>query len=228
MKIDCQQRNFQKELDRIIEKEERDGRVPTLLLHSCCAPCSSYCLEYLSRHFAITDYYYNPNITEKAEYDHRIVEIKRLIGDQPHLHQVKFEEGPYEPDRFWEISKGYEACPEGTDRCRRCFTLRLQKACRYAAEQGFEYVTTTLTISPMKDEKLLNEIGEAAVRNLRQEGYAVKWLPSNFKKKGGYQRSVELSEEYQLYRQDYCGCVFSKRRDYVKLGRNSRINTVKQ
>ncbi len=208
-------RNYQKELEKLISRHEQNNEVPTLLLHSCCAPCSSYCLEYLSEHFQITDYYYNPNITEVKEYEHRVREMERLIQEQPHKYEVKFINGPYEPEKFKEAAKGYELCPEGTERCARCFELRLQKSCEYAAAHHFDYVTTTLTISPLKDEKVLNEIGERCAKEA-----GVQWLPSNFKKKGGYQRSTELSREYDLYRQDYCGCVFSKRRDYAKLKNN--------
>lgn len=215
------QRNYQRELDQIIEQNKKEGRVPTLLLHSCCAPCSSYCLEYLSSYFRITDFYYNPNITEKAEYEHRTKELQRLIREQPHRYEVGFKEGPYEPELFFETVKGYEQCPEGTERCSRCFQLRLKKACEAAVSENCEYVTTTLTISPMKDEEVLNQIGEQCVMAVnREHDSSLKWLPSNFKKKGGYQRSTVLSNEYKLYRQNYCGCVFSKRHDYVKLKNN--------
>ncbi len=216
-----QQRNYQKELDGILSRLEQEQNVPKLLLHSCCAPCSSYCLEYLSDYFEITDYYYNPNITEEEEYRHRVREMERLVREQPHRYPVSFVNGPYEPERFQDAVKGYERCPEGTGRCTICFTLRLSEACRYAAEHGFDFVTTTLTISPMKDEALLNEIGERCAAEA-----GTVWLPSNFKKKGGYQRSTELSRKYDLYRQDYCGCVFSKRRDYVKLKRNHADTSV--
>lgn len=211
-------RNYQRELDRIISENEKVGRVPTLLLHSCCAPCSSYCLEYLSDHFRITDFYYNPNITDQTEYEHRTEELERLIREQPHKYEVTFAEGPYEPKLFFETVKGYERCPEGTQRCALCFGLRLKKSCLYAASHHFDYVTTTLTISPMKDADVLNSIGERCTDDVNRElSASLKWLPSNFKKKGGYQRSTELSGQYHLYRQNYCGCVFSKRHDYVKL-----------
>lgn len=214
-------RNYQRELDSIIKENESEGRIPTLLLHSCCAPCSSYCLEYLSDYFSITDYYYNPNITDRTEYEHRTAELARLIREQPHRYEVKFAEGTYEPDLFMQSVKGYEACPEGTERCSICFALRLKKACEKAVELQTDYVTTTLTISPMKDENVLNTIGEQCVRDANEKyGSTLRWLPSNFKKKGGYQRSTELSRQYGLYRQNYCGCVFSKRHDYVKLKGN--------
>lgn len=218
-------RNYQKELDQIIQKNEKENVVPTLLLHSCCAPCSSYCLEYLSDHFSITDFYYNPNITDRTEYEHRTLELARLIREQPHKYEVKFMEGPYEPEVFFKTVKGYESCPEGTDRCARCFALRLEKSADLAAMRHFDYVTTTLTISPMKDAEVLNSIGEEAVSRANQKYDAdLRWLPSNFKKKGGYKRSTELSAIYHLYRQNYCGCVFSKRHDYVKL-KNHHENT---
>ncbi len=192
--------NYQKELDKVIAG--LGDRRPTLLLHACCGPCSSYCLEYLSQYFDITVYYYNPNITDEEEYRHRVTELERLIREFP---GVKFEEGPYDRESFYEIAKGLEDVPEGGERCRRCFELRLSRAVRRAAEGGFDYVTTTLSISPMKNAALLNEIGkrEAAA-------CGADWLPGDFKKKGGYQRSVELSARYGLYRQDYCGCEYSK------------------
>ena len=198
--------NYQIELEKIIKENENNGIVPTLLLHSCCAPCSSYCLEYLASYFRITDFYYNPNITEEEEYRKRETELARLIEEQPHLHKVAFLRGNYEPEKFFEISSGLENCPEGGERCFRCYALRLRETARIAAEKGFDYFTTTLTISPLKNAQKLNQIG----LELASE-YGVKWLPSDFKKKNGYLRSIELSKEYGLYRQDYCGCVYSVR-----------------
>ena len=195
-----------KELDKIISAHEKAGEVPSVFLHSCCAPCSSYCLEYLSRYFNITDFYYNPNITDEAEYRKREEELAKLIREQPHLHEVQFVRGKYEPDRFFEIARGLEDCPEGGERCFRCYELRLSETARMAAQGGFDYFTTTLTISPLKNAQKLNEIGMRLA-----EAYGVKWLPSDFKKKSGYLRSIELSKEYGLYRQDYCGCVYSMR-----------------
>ncbi len=200
------QRNYQKELDRLITglKERR----PSLLLHSCCAPCSSYVFSYLPHYFDVTDYFYNPNITSPEEYEMRREEIKRLIREMPDTQSVKFVEATYDPQEFFEAVKGLEQCPEGGERCAACFRLRLRKSAAYAAEHGFEYLTTTLTISPLKNAALLNRIGEEAAAE-----YRVKWLPSDFKKKNGYRKSTELSETYHLYRQNYCGCVFSKRQD---------------
>ncbi len=206
--------NYQKELDRIIERESAAGHVPTLLLHSCCAPCSSYCFEYLAQYFSITDFFYNPNITERNEYRKRIEEIRRLIEEQPHLHKINFVEGRYDPAEFFEMARGYEDCPEGGERCFRCYELRIREAADVARRGGFDYFTTTLTISPLKNAQKLNEIGFRVA-----EETGTRWLPSDFKKKGGYQRSIELSREYDLYRQDYCGCVFSKRRDLTIPGK---------
>lgn len=246
-------KNYQKELDKIIEKlsacrrtdeeEEKAFRMPSLLLHACCAPCSSYCLEYLRQYFDLTVFYYNPNITQDEEYSKRVEEEKRLIealnaqtyvdarqrtgedaseregksggGDEGSLLlreqvpeeycRIKIIEGTYEPARFYEIAKGLEQCPEGGERCFRCYEMRLRESAKVAAKQHFDYFTTTLTISPLKNAAKLNEIGERL-----GEEYGVAFLPSDFKKKNGYRRSIELSKEYHLYRQDYCGCVYSR------------------
>ena len=202
--------NYQKMLEETIAKNQREERVPSLLLHSCCAPCSSYCLEYLSQYFKITVFYYNPNISFGEEYRHRVEELKRLVEelneDAAGGNPIELEEGPYEPERFFEAVKGMEDCPEGGERCFVCYELRLREAAKRAAEGGYDFFTTTLTISPLKNAQKLNEIGQRL-----GEEYGVACLPSDFKKKGGYQRSIELSREHDLYRQDYCGCVFSKR-----------------
>lgn len=216
-------RNYQKELDKIIEG--LPAKPPRLFLHSCCAPCSSYVLEYLRPFFEITVFYYNPNISMDEEYRKRVEEQKRLIaayneqlareaaagqieGEQKLMsaYPIMIVEGDYEPDRFFEIAKGLEHCPEGGERCFACYELRLRKTSQKAAEGRFDYFTTTLTISPLKNTEKLNEIGE----ELAEES-GVKWLPSDFKKRGGYQRSIELSKEYDLYRQNYCGCIYSVR-----------------
>lgn len=234
-------RNYQKELDNIIE--EIKGRMsdleaqepPRLLLHSCCAPCSSYVLEYLRCFFRITVFYYNPNISMEPEYVKRVEEQKRLIAaynanlkqglvSQAELEQdghtesqlrmaneagmaypIEIIEGDYEPELFFETVKGLEECPEGGERCFACYELRLRKTSQVAKCGNFDYFTTTLTISPLKNAPKLNEIGERLAGEC-----GIKWLPSDFKKKGGYQRSIELSKEYELYRQNYCGCVYSK------------------
>ena len=177
-----------------------------MLLHSCCAPCSSYCLEYLSRYFKITVLYYNPNLYPAEEYERRVAEQQKLIAALPVKNKVSLVEIKGEPEEFYSAVKGLEKVREGGERCFACFKLRLEKAAEYAKEHSFDFFTTTLTISPLKNAAKLNEIGEAA-----GEKFKVRHLPSDFKKKDGYKRSVELSKIYELYRQDYCGCVFSKR-----------------
>lgn len=195
--------NYQKLLDKIIDN--LDGRVPKLLVHSCCAPCSSYVLEYLSNYFDITVLYYNPNIYPYEEYEFRKKEQKRLISEKKWVNKVEFMDCDYENDRFNISVKGHEKDKEGGDRCEICFELRLEKTVQIAKEYGFEYFVTTLSISPLKNAELLNNIGEKLGNK-----YGVSYLLSDFKKRGGYQRSVELSKEYSLYRQNYCGCVYSR------------------
>lgn len=199
-------RNYQKELEKIIEENRKSNKVPRLFLHSCCAPCSSYVLEYLSNYFSITVFFYNPNISPKEEYEKRVEEIRRLIREMKFIHPVELIEGRYEPEKFFDMAKGLEEVPEGGERCFKCYRLRMEEAVKLAKEGGYDYFTTTLTISPLKNAGKLNEIGEEL-----SEIYEVLHLPSDFKKKNGYKRSIELSHEYDLYRQNYCGCVFSKR-----------------
>ena len=198
--------NYQKNLDKIIENIEKSGETPTLFLHSCCAPCSSYVLEYLSEYFKITIFYYNPNIYPEEEYLKRVAEQKRLISQLPSKNKVDFEEIGYDSSEFFNAVKGLENIPEGGERCFACYRLRLEKTAKLAAEKGFDYFTTTLSISPYKNAQKLNEISAEL-----GEIYKVKALPADFKKKEGYKRSIELSAEYNLYRQNYCGCVFSQR-----------------
>lgn len=198
--------NYQKQLDKIIYEIQNNSKTPTLLLHSCCAPCSSYVLEYLSQYFKITVFYYNPNISPKEEYIKRVEEQKRLISQLPVKNPVDFIEGDYEPQDFYDIAKGLEQVPEGGERCFNCYKLRLEKTAKLAYDLNMDYFTTTLSISPYKNALKLNEIAEEL-----SEIYSVKKLPSDFKKKEGYKRSIQLSKEYDLYRQDYCGCIFSKR-----------------
>ncbi len=197
--------NYQKLLDVTIEKEVQQNRTPTLLLHSCCAPCSSYVIEYLSQYFSITVFYYNPNIAPAEEYQYRVSEQKRLISVMPVKNKVSFLEGDYVPQEFYRVCKGLEQEKEGGKRCEQCFYLRLSRTAQTAKEQYFDYFTTTLTISPLKNAVLINTIGQ----QLSQD-FGVPYLFSDFKKKEGYKRSIVLSKEYQLYRQNYCGCIFSK------------------
>lgn len=258
-------RNYQKELDKVINRisgktggrtaDEDQIQPPRLFLHSCCAPCSSYVLEYLRVYFRITVFYYNPNISMQEEYRKRAAEQKRLImaynaeaerqeqagaysagtgrqeqtgvysaetkqREQTGVHNaeagetdaghrvypIEIVEGDYEPERFLEMAKGQEQCPEGGARCFDCYEMRLRKTAELALSGGYDYFTTTLSISPLKNAAKLNEIGERLA-----EEYGVDWLPSDFKKRGGYQRSIVLSKEYDLYRQDYCGCIYSRR-----------------
>ena len=198
--------NYQKELEKLIEQHEKEGKVPRLFLHACCAPCSSYVLEYLSRFFSVTVFFYNPNISPKEEYEKRVAEIRRLISEMEFLHPVDLVEGAYRPEDFYAMAKGLEDVPEGGERCFKCYRLRMEAAAKLAQEGGYDYFTTTLSISPLKNAQKLNEIGIRL-----GEEYGVPYLKSDFKKKNGYKRSVELSAQHHLYRQNYCGCVFSKR-----------------
>ena len=211
--------NYQKELEKLLnrlgQEREKGAQAPTLFLHSCCAPCSSYVLEYLCGWFRITVFYYNPNISEDGEYRRRVVEQKRLIeiyNREGRGYPILIEEGDYEPGVFFEAAAGLEDCPEGGERCFKCYDLRLRETAKRAKAGGYDFFGTTLTISPLKNAQKLNEIGDALA-----EEYKVAWLPSDFKKKDGYKRSVELSAEYGLYRQDYCGCAYSKAERCKKL-----------
>ena len=202
--------NYQKELDKIIDKIKVDSKnenfkKPTLLLHACCAPCSSYCIEYLEPFFDITLYFYNPNIVSENEYSKRASELIRLVEEMKLSRSVSVIVNEYDNNEFYNIAKGLEKEPERGKRCRECFVLRLDNTASYASNNKFDYFTTTLTISPHKDAKLINELGMIIA-----EKYNIKYLYSDFKKKNGYKRSIELSKEYDLYRQDFCGCIYSK------------------
>lgn len=200
--------NYQKKTDEIIEKERKADRLPSLLLHCCCAPCSSYTLEYLSHFFSITVFYYNPNISPESEYQKRKAELLRLIGEMPFENRVQFLDCGYDSSEFYNIARGLENCPEGGERCFKCYALRLERTAKLAAEKDFDYFCTTLSISPLKNAAKINEIGYEI-----GEKYGAEWLPSDFKKREGYKRSIELSREYNLYRQNFCGCIYSKREE---------------
>ena len=211
-----QKKNYQKELEKIIASLDAPKKV---FLHSCCAPCSSYCMEYLRQYFDVTVFYYNPNIMNEEEYRKRVAEQQRLIDAYNQmdaatdnvikkLRKIAFVEGNYDVDRYLECIKGLEDCKEGGSRCGKCFELRLRETARVAKELRMDCFTTTLTISPLKNAQLINQIG-----NRIGEEMGIAFLPSDFKKNNGYLRSIELSKEYNLYRQDYCGCDFSKRKD---------------
>ncbi len=199
--------NYQKKLDEVINALQ--DRRPKLLLHACCAPCSSYVLEYLTKYFDITLYFYNPNIYPESEYHFRADELKRLVADMKLQTDVIVEE--YDNESFDKLANAYADMPEGSVRCFNCYSLRLEKSVIYAKENGFDFVTTTLTISPHKNAEKLNEIGSVLA-----EKYGVKYLFSDFKKKNGYKRSCELSAQYGLYRQNYCGCKYSKQNSFKK------------
>ncbi|MDD6039148.1 MAG: epoxyqueuosine reductase QueH [bacterium] len=196
--------NYQRMLDQTIDDITAQGIVPRLLLHSCCAPCSSYVLEYLSQFFSITVFYYNPNIYPPEEYALRVAEQSAFIEKLPVRHRVSFIEGVYDTTRFYEVAKGFETEPECGERCYKCYELRLAEAGKLAKEKNFDYFTTTLSISPLKNAEKLNEIGGRIGEQL-----GINYLYSDFKKKNGYQRSTQLSKEYDMYRQNYCGCVYS-------------------
>ena len=195
--------NYSNLLENKIAEIKAKGEKPRLLLHACCAPCSSYVLEYLNEHFDITLYFYNPNISPKEEYVFRQAELIRLVGEMGLPITVVSEK--YSPEEFFEVSKGLEKEPEGGERCFKCYRLRLLKTAEYAKKNGFQFFTTTLSISPYKNAEKLNEIGGEL-----GEKFEIDYLYSDFKKKNGYKRSIELSKQYNLYRQDYCGCIFSK------------------
>ena len=198
--------NYSLKTEEIIKNNKREQIMPSLLLHACCAPCSSACLEYLNENFNITIFYYNPNISPKEELEKRLNEEKRLVAEMPLSGEIKVIDGEYNYDEFLETVKGLEGVPEGGERCFRCYRLRLEKTAALAKEKGFDYFCTTLSISPLKNSQKINEIGESVAKD-----YGVKWLPSDFKKKNGYKRSIELSRQYGLYRQNFCGCVFSEK-----------------
>ncbi len=195
--------NYQKELEKIISQTK--DKALKLLLHTCCAPCSSYCIEYLSQYFEITVLYYNPNIYPETEYIKRKNEQKRLIAEMQTKYPVTLLDCDFESEKFYDMAKGLENAREGGERCFKCYALRLEKTALEAKNKGFDYFTTSLTISPLKNAQKINEIGHELA-----EKYGVNWLPSDFKKKEGYKRSIELSKEYNLYRQNYCGCVYSQ------------------
>ncbi len=202
---DSMKENYQLKLDQILKEIEDGKKTPTLLLHSCCGPCSSYTLEYLSNYFKITVFYYNPNISPNMEFEKRFEEQKRLIENLPTKYPVSLIKGDYDPNVFFDLAKGLEKEPEGGKRCFKCYKMRMEECAKVAKEKGFDYFTTTLSISPYKNATWINEIGEEL-----EKQYSIKYLYADLKKKNGYKRSIELSRQYQLYRQNYCGCVYSK------------------
>ena len=198
--------NYQKILDLKLKEIKNSRTIPTLLLHACCAPCSSYVLEYLSNYFKITIYYYNPNIHPENEYKRRIEELKKFLTEFKTTNKVNLIEASYIPNEYFNAVKGLEDLGEKSNRCYECYKLRMNEAAKYAKENNYDYFTTTLSISPYKISSWINEIGEEL-----QNKYNINYLYADFKKKNGYKRSLELSKKYNLYRQDYCGCIYSKR-----------------
>ncbi len=197
--------NYQRRMEQLLEKLEAAERRPRLLLHACCAPCSTQCLAVLSRYFDITLYFYNPNIAPESEYRVRLEELRRLVREMPLDGPVQLVEGPYDTDRFEALARGHEQDPEPGERCRRCYALRLDAAARAAAEGGYDWFCSTLSVGRRKNAEWLNELGEQAAKRA-----GVPWLPSDFKKKGGADATVVYAEQYGLYRQNYCGCIYSK------------------
>ena len=204
--------NYQLITDEILEEVQKLDKKPKLLLHACCAPCSSYVLEYLNDYFDITVFYFNPNIYPIEEYTRRLKELEKFIHDAKYIKNVKLIQSDYNPDDYYKAVKGLEELGERSNRCYKCYEFRMNKAALYGKENNFDYFTTTLSISPYKNAEWINEIG----KNLENK-FNIKYLYSDFKKRNGYKRSLELSKEYKLYRQDYCGCVFSKETSVRKL-----------
>lgn len=198
--------NYDRMGTEILARSAQSSKHPTLLLHSCCAPCSSAALERLCESCAITVLYYNPNIFPPQEFEKRLTEQQRFLSALPY--RIGFLESEYRPETFFDAVRGLEHAPEGGERCKICFRLRLEHCARLASENGFDFFTTTLTLSPLKDAQLLNRLGIEAGKK-----YGVPFFPSDFKKRNGYLRSIELSKQYGLYRQNYCGCVYSRRSD---------------
>lgn len=199
-------RNFQREMDKLLENMKNSGQVKKLFLHCCCAPCSSYVLEYLSNYFQITAFFYNPNIDTDEEYSYRQRELIRFIKEKTFENSVEIVSGDYRPEKFEDIAKGYEDCKEGGARCMRCFDLRLRETAKLAKEYNADFFATTLTVSPLKNAQAINAIGEKIGKE-----FEIEYLPSDFKKKNGYKRTIELSREFDLYRQNFCGCSYSKK-----------------
>lgn len=214
------QRNVQRELDELMARCAAEGVRPSLLLHVCCAVCASSVLEYLYDRFAITIAYYNPNITEEREYRYRYAELRRYVAERG-MDAIRFVEVAYDPEAFFALAQGREEDPEGGGRCSLCFTQRLRYTAALARDGAFDYFATTLTVSPLKNAAVINAIGERIGEEL-----GVRYLPSDFKKKNGYQRSIALSKEYHLYRQNFCGCVFSEKEAQLRAEAKAAENSL--
>lgn len=215
--------NYHLKMLEMINEYCDEQKVPKLLLHSCCAPCSSYCLEVLSQYFSVTVFYYNPNIYPPEEYEMRVEEQARFVKEFPAKYPITFVEGAYDTARFYEMAKGMEQLKEGGERCFACYELRLRESAEYAKQHGYDFFTTTLSISPLKNAEKLNEIGKQL-----EEEYGIKYLYSDFKKQNGYKRSTEISNEYDMYRQYYCGCVYSKKQRDDEIAAREKIDTERE
>lgn len=215
--------NYHLKMLEMINEYCDEQKAPKLLLHSCCAPCSSYCLEVLSQYFSVTVFYYNPNIYPPEEYEMRVEEQARFVKEFPAKHPITFVEGVYDTARFYEMAKGMEQLKEGGERCFDCYELRLRESAEYAKQHGYDFFTTTLSISPLKNAEKLNEIGKQL-----EEEYGIKYLYSDFKKQNGYKRSTEISTEYDMYRQYYCGCVYSKKQRDDEIAAREKIDTERE
>lgn len=215
--------NYHLKMLEMINEYCDEQKVPKLLLHSCCAPCSSYCLEVLSQYFSVTVFYYNPNIYPPEEYEMRVEEQARFVKEFPAKNPITFVEGVYDTARFYEMAKGMEQLKEGGERCFACYELRLRESAEYAKQHGYDFFTTTLSISPLKNAEKLNEIGKQL-----EEEYGIKYLYSDFKKQNGYKRSTEISTEYDMYRQYYCGCVYSKKQRDDEIVAREKIDTERE
>ena len=198
--------NYRNIMLDIIKEEQDNNNIPSILLHSCCAPCSSHVIDTLTKYFNITILYYNPNIEPYEEYLKRKEEEIRFIKEYNNINKLDIIDCDYDNDKYRKMAKGLEDCPERGERCFKCYNLRLEYTAKKAKELGYDYFGTTLTVSPYKNSNKLNEIGESLSKK-----YDVKYLYSDFKKDNGYKHSIELSKEYNLYRQDYCGCIYSKK-----------------
>ena len=210
-------RNYYQRFKEQVGEAVKESEKPTLLLHACCAPCSSHVLSVVAQYFDVTVFFYNPNIDDKAEYEKRLAELERFVSEAGFAAGTKVVDGGYGPEDFFEMTRGRGDLPEGGERCYDCYKLRLEKTAEYARLNSYDYFSTTLSISPYKRSDWINEIGIALGKEMEGQEGAPEFLFSDFKKENGYKHSIELSKEYCLYRQDYCGCVFSKREREQKL-----------
>ncbi|MBQ6229924.1 MAG: epoxyqueuosine reductase QueH [Eubacterium sp.] len=210
-------RNYYQRFKEQVDAAVKEGKKPSLLLHACCAPCSSHVLSVVAEYFDVTVFFYNPNIDDKEEYDKRLAELERFVAEAGFAAGTRVVDGGYGPEEFFRMAQGRGDLPEGGERCYDCYKLRLEKTAGYAKDHGFDYFSTTLSISPYKRSDWINELGVELAKAMEGVEGAPAFLFSDFKKENGYKHSIELSKEYCLYRQDYCGCIFSKQERERKL-----------